>query len=641
MLMKKSGMLVLGLIISLLLIMPAAAQSGTTAAISPPDTISFPQITFFLDVRDSSGNFILDLGPENVVALESGQELPLTSLAVIHPGAQWVVALNPARPFAIRDAQGNSRYDFIRQSLVDWAGRTGGDGQDDLSLLTTNGTEATHISSPAQWLAALESYQPDTLAASPGVDVLARALDVVLDTPPQTGMGRAVLFVTAPLDPGAATALDTQSVRAVQAGVRINVWMVGSQNLFDSPEAELLRNLASATQGDYYAFSGVEDLPDVEAYLAPIRSTYRAIYDSALAGGENYQLAAVVHAGGETIQSPVQTFSLEVSPPNPIFVSPPVQIERSLPVDGELAQDALTPVSQNLEILVEFPDGHQRLLESTTLYVDGQEVEVNTAPPFDQFVWDLSQIQEAGSHTLRAEAVDMLGLVGSSIDIPVRVSIEIPRQDAMGMLSRNGPLLAAAAIVMAGAVLFLVLIVGGRLRPRGGLTPARGDASNRQKTRPAASRQRTRPVRTRRMMVETAELPAALVSSKTREKAEPRAYLSWLESAGNGRGSAAPVAINGHEVIFGSDRRRATVILEDPSVEKVHACLRQARDGFFELKDEGSVAGTWVNYAPVSRSWTRLEEGDLIHVGRVGFRFNTSVPTRPRRTKVTHRGGVK
>jgi predicted component of type VI protein secretion system len=143
------------------------------------------------------------------------------------------------------------------------------------------------------------------------------------------------------------------------------------------------------------------------------------------------------------------------------------------------------------------------------------------------------------------------------------------------------------------------------------------------------------------MMAMTAELPGTLTRSKSGEKAEPKAYLTWLTDSKNGNGKAAPVPVRGQDVIFGSDRRRATVALEDPSVEKVHARLRQARDGSFELRDEGSVAGTWVNYAPVSHSWTRLEEGDLIHVGRIGFRFHASSPTHPRRTKVTPGGGKK
>ena len=46
-----------------------------------------------------------------------------------------------------------------------------------------------------------------------------------------------------------------------------------------------------------------------------------------------------------------------------------------------------------------------------------------------------------------------------------------------------------------------------------------------------------------------------------------------------------------------------------------------------------TIAGTWINYAPVTPDGGRLQHGDLIHIGKVGFRFTESNPayaTRPR-----------
>jgi hypothetical protein len=42
--------------------------------------------------------------------------------------------------------------------------------------------------------------------------------------------------------------------------------------------------------------------------------------------------------------------------------------------------------------------------------------------------------------------------------------------------------------------------------------------------------------------------------------------------------------------------------------------------------DEGSIAGTWINYAPVSRQGLCLQHGDLVHIGRVGFRYTQRKP---------------
>jgi predicted component of type VI protein secretion system len=66
-------------------------------------------------------------------------------------------------------------------------------------------------------------------------------------------------------------------------------------------------------------------------------------------------------------------------------------------------------------------------------------------------------------------------------------------------------------------------------------------------------------------------------------------------------------------------------------VEALHASLTREKEGTFRLTDEGSTAGTWVNYAQVPEGGTYLEQGDLIHFGRVGFRFMLRDPKRVRK----------
>jgi predicted component of type VI protein secretion system len=72
---------------------------------------------------------------------------------------------------------------------------------------------------------------------------------------------------------------------------------------------------------------------------------------------------------------------------------------------------------------------------------------------------------------------------------------------------------------------------------------------------------------------------------------------------------------------FGNDPDKADQVLEDNSVEALHATLWREAEGVYHISDEGSTAGTWVNYTPVSKGGMRLEHGDLVHFGRAGFRF--------------------
>ena len=72
---------------------------------------------------------------------------------------------------------------------------------------------------------------------------------------------------------------------------------------------------------------------------------------------------------------------------------------------------------------------------------------------------------------------------------------------------------------------------------------------------------------------------------------------------------------------MGSDSVKSMVVLDSPTVDGLHARVFQSFDGEYLLADTGSIAGTWLNYAPVSTQGAHLQHGDLIHIGRMAFRF--------------------
>ncbi len=74
-------------------------------------------------------------------------------------------------------------------------------------------------------------------------------------------------------------------------------------------------------------------------------------------------------------------------------------------------------------------------------------------------------------------------------------------------------------------------------------------------------------------------------------------------------------------VTFGSDKKKCDICLIDPSIDQVHARFRLSPDGGVTLCDEGSKCGTWVNFAPLSRQGIRLEDRDIVHIGKLVFRF--------------------
>jgi hypothetical protein len=100
---------------------------------------------------------------------------------------------------------------------------------------------------------------------------------------------------------------------------------------------------------------------------------------------------------------------------------------------------------------------------------------------------------------------------------------------------------------------------------------------------------------------------------------KPFAYLSPLSDTDDIT-LPAPYPVGSDEIILGRDPMKVTLVLNDPSVEPAHARI-QRQEGSYRLLDGNSTAGTWLNYIPITSEGAVLEHGDLIHVGRVGFRF--------------------
>jgi hypothetical protein len=297
----------------------------------------------------------------------------------------------------------------------------------------------------------------------------------------------------------------------------------------------------------------------------------------------------------------------------------------------ETPESELTPDEQPVEVLIEFPDDHPRPVISTTLYVDGAVIDQNTTAPFEHFTWDLRRYTESGSHRLRVEAVDSLGLVGSTIEIPVQVAVQRPKAGLLATISRHGALLAGVTVVVAGALLALVLILGGRIRPRVYGRPA---SNGRSPGREIPTRPRNDPV--------TQPVPIRGDSSSKRASwinrlqwphrhAAPTAlaFLTPISDADEAH-QASPIPLAAVELTVGRSPAHAMVVLDDPSIEDFHARLRR-EGGTYRLRDEDSVAGTWVNYAPVPQEGVRLVHSDLVHIGRLGFRFTLRKPAHLRK----------
>ena len=618
----------------------ARAQTSAYAEIAFVEAKGFPQVRALLDVYDETGKFVTGLDSGDLTLSEDGQPRPVNTLTEAAAAVQLVVAINPGPALAVRDGNAIARFTKIVEALRFWVEAQPGETPDDLSLISLSGSLITHAK-PRDWFISLEAFRPDFRNTTPNLQTLAIALDTVSATA-QPGTKRAVLFITPHMDdPTIDSTIAPLIQSAVDSKVRVFVWFVDGDQFFTSASANAFNSLALQTSGSFFAFSGAEPFPDLDVELAPLRHIYELTYTSTVNTSGDHELGVEVDTPQGTVTALDHTFRVEVQPPNPILVSPSLQIKRQPSPDDPYNEKALLPAKQTIEILVEFPDGHERELKRTALLVDGQVVDENTSKPFDSFTWDLRPYGETGQHEIIVEAEDVLGLKKSSIGTPVALTVIPPPRGIQAFLGRYRDHLVLAAIGLAGLAL-VVILLRGRI---GGALFKRRRAARKQFEDPL-----TQPV------VVPTELPAVSAKNGKKSKTAPRrtvwfrprqairlpdapAYLIRLTNGGE-PASAAPIPVIEKEMTFGTDPVQSLRVLDDPSISSLHARIKRNGEGAFHIYDHGSVAGTWVNYEPVTREGRRLAHGDCIHFGQLMYRFDLNQPPAVPEPKITSKKSV-
>lgn len=616
----------------------AQAQEQARAVLYAADAAAFPTISTFMDVFDASGRFVSSIHPEQVTVFEDGQPLPVASLTEMVVPLQLTVAINPGPALAVRDKLGKERYQGIVEALDGWARSLPADTPDDMSLVTLSGPIISH-SSARDWLVSLQAFHPDFRDTTPNLQTLQIAIETVAVQPPRIGMKRAVFFITPHMDDPNIDSMMTLLIElAVQHNVRVFVWFTDSQLFAATTSAAAFNTLAAQTGGAYFAATELQPFPDPESYFAPLRRLYALQYQSPAKVGGSHTVSVEVAGQAGVVRSADQVFAIDLQPPNPIFVSPPLQILRSPPEDDPYNDEVLYPAVQPLEVIVEFPDGHPRPLARTTLYVDGQIAAENTAEPFTAFTWDVGGYSESGEHKLVVEAVDALGLGKTSIEIPVSVTVVRPPHGPAAVFARYRESITIAAVALAGVVLLLIIFLG-RLRTLFSRARTAREARADPLTQAVAAGAET-PTITREKATGRGRPTAPRAASKQPVQAaaflrrmQPDPLAAPGETFKPASGPLIPLAAR--EITFGTDPKQSSCVLHDPSLEERHARITRTENGDFFVVDAGTIGGTWVNFEPIGQEAHLLRHGDVIHFGQLVFRFEMKEPPEPVQPKVT------
>ncbi len=617
--------------------LPVLGQTEPRVQLDALNLSEFPKITGYLDIRGQQGFFISGLPENAVTVIEDEQPIP-GLISEVRPGAQIVIAYAGGESFGIFNLEANTRYSVIQNWLLAWSTNQLNSDVDDLSLIIPEGLLVSHQTDPQALTEGVNNYQPDFGLTTRPLEILSAAIDTALDPVPNLGMGRTVILLTEGIPDDQQAALQNQIDRAFQAGIRVHIGFINSANLFDSNLAIRLQDAARQTGGQYFAFSGSEPLPDLDLMVESSRRAYFLEYRSRINTPGSHDIAVSISTDEGDFRSDSLTFEANLAPPIPVFVSPPSQVVRAIPPEMEPELENLAPTNQTIEVLVEYPDGIQRDINRLSLFLNGTLQTDVTEPPFDQITFDLSPFQASEILLMRLEVTDELGLTGSSVETPLEIVVQPPETGLFPTLGRNAPLIITGVVALSGLVLFLVLVLAGRIRPR--------QMGERRSKRKEARDPVTQPIKETKDITNANQpnvleriskrLPSNRIPwpSRSRPTTDPYGYLVQVTEDGQPKSETLfPITVS--ELTFGSDLRQAVIALDDPSVEPLHARMWQDDEGTFYIEDAGTVAGTWLNYSAVNQQGMPLEHGDIIHIARIGYRFTLSRPTTPRKPIIT------
>ena len=597
----------------------ARAQAGREITLTAPDSANYPRLALYFNAAEREGGNITGLTADQLSLRENGVEQDILTFQELSPGIQLVAAINISPPFAIQNINGISRFEYIKQGLLNWANQPINTSPDDVSLITNDGVEITHLDDKNMFTDALEGMSPELRELESNLNVLSRAIEIASDPLDQLGMKRVVLFFTSQPTSDDTGALESLLSQAKANHVQVYSILVSSPAFFTSAGASRLQNLSLETGGLIMPFSGEEQLVDFGLLLAPLRSTYLLEYDSQIVTAGDHEVELSVFTSlGESVGQKV--FFLDVQPPNPIFISPPREILLQIPDEPDQQKENLgfLPESITLDILVEFPDNHPRGLEEVILRIDGEIVERKIKPPFDQFEWDLSSYQTSATHRLSIEAVDIMGLSRISMQTPIEVKVEIPPPNIGTILGDNALALGGLGVIILAGLLLFVLISKGRIQP--------SDPVNQR-----SLITRIKNFDSRSLVKKVLPKKAALKDSFADQNQSE--FIPYRLIPINDISQVLfpePIRVKESEVLLGNDPKSDQIHIEHRSIIKKHALISLGRGNKHQILDLGSPVGTWINYQQISSSKPQfLKDGDIINIGEAGFRFQIMSATSP------------
>lgn len=598
------------------LLLPAVRPPATVAGqvqrednnlrITAVNTGEFPTVGVRVLTTTAGSAPIADL--TRLVVRENGVPIPDATAATTPVGIDLALVID-ANPdlLLFDDRSGLSRRDKLAAGIAHYAEQFMDPvGLDRVSVIVPDetGEGATFLiqdaTQPGEVAAAVNAYAPLPPRVTPLQAMLTTAIDHLAAG--DEGRFRAILLYTdgARLD----RQLDYQPL--IEAAQAANIPIYAAVLGADASAEEIanVSRLVSPTNGLYVHMPEPEAADPIYAIFQAQGRQAELTYQSALRQSGTHNVSVSLGNARDTVP-----FELTLTAPQVTIDTPPETVRRAgSAVDTPLT--LLQPAVLPLTVRVIWPDGRSGSLAEVDFRVDDVPQPLSALPPLDNegvmsLRWDISNL-DAGDYRLEVEIVDALGFRAAAV--PVDITIEVARpvpptptpaptrvplsnvaQQAAGGLPWPALL---AAVVIAGVIMVFAL---------------------------------WRRRRDKKPVVADAPMPR-IIPAAGPPPGDHVAVLEWQDDSGSPGDQIVLVAA---DVTFGSDPDAVDVVIDDPGVSRLHARVRRAANNEFWLYDEGSIAGTFLNYERLGLAPRLLQHNDVIQFGRVTLRFRLELPGSP------------
>ena len=588
---KPVGLLLLILLCLLPLHILAHAQDIPAIISDSPRLTEFPYLSIIFKILDVNGQPVQQINKDQITIYEDNKAVDLEDITVYYGGVHFILAINADRQLGLRDINGISNYEYLMNSIDNWHKYLTPSDQDLWSFMVNQGKSISSLNNSDTWYGLVKAYQPEMRNAVGNLASLSTSIDLAKTYSKSIPLDQVMLYITpVPAMSDLEELIDLRQ-GAIASGMHINIWMIGNENDLNSNRGQALFDLAKSTGGSFFLFPGYGTIPNPQNYLDPYGTYFKASYISGITTSGKHSVSIGLKNENQDLRSDIQEFNITVLPPSPIFLSPPIEIFRTIGFPGEDFGNNPSDV-RSINVMIEFNDQHPRNLRSIQLYQDGILVYEQKSPPFGSLLWDVSGITETSMVNLQVRLEDEIGLTANSAILPVHVIVEnLETGVDCGITAWNMAkyiLLGIIAFFIAVTIIFF-LVRNYKIRKK----------------------------------INNFSLPNKKSSKQNKLQMLDQAnsgMLTWMDKDNHPK-DIKPILVQQTTQIIGRDPQKSDIMIEDRSVEMIHAKIEYDPKQGFRLSDLGSVAGTWVNYAPVSQFGVILENLDLIHIGRVAFRF--------------------